>query len=602
MKPSDIRNVAIIAHVDHGKTTLVDQMLRQSGQYRESELRGTCILDSNDLERERGITILAKNIALQYGVTKINLVDTPGHADFGGEVERTLTLADGCLLLVDAAEGVMPQTRFVLRKAFARGLKPIVVINKIDRPDARISEVLNAVFDLFLELGATDDQMEFPVIFASGRDGIASLDQNVRGTDLVPLFEAVLKHVPPPVTRPNDPLQMLVTSLDYNEFLGRLAVGRITAGSIRKNQRIAHMGRSGGKSNLPVKGLFTFDRLGRVEAEEAFSGDVCAVVGIADIDIGDTIACPDSPSALEPIAVDEPTLSMVFRINDSPFAGREGTFVTSRQLRERLMKELEKNVAMRVTSEPDKTDEFHVAGRGMLHLSILIETMRREGFELSVTKPRVLMKEIDGETMEPIEFLVIEAPQVAVGAVMELVGNRRAECLKMESNGLTSHIEFTIPARGLIGLRNRLMTATSGEAIAHHNFHEYAPNRGPIPGRASGVLISNETGRVTGHALEALQDRGILFVAPGDEVYEGQVVGEHCRDNDLTVNVCREKKLTNMRASGSDKTVVIKPPRQVNLELALEYIDDDELVEVTPSAIRIRKIYLKENERKRFGR
>ena len=602
MKPSDIRNVAIIAHVDHGKTTLVDQMLRQSGQYRESELRGTCILDSNDLERERGITILAKNIALQYGVTKINLVDTPGHADFGGEVERTLTLADGCLLLVDAAEGVMPQTRFVLRKAFARGLKPIVVINKIDRPDARISEVLNALFDLFLELGATDEQMEFPVIFASGRDGIASLDQNVRGTDLVPLFEAVLKHVPPPVTRPNDPLQMLVTSLDYNEFLGRLAVGRITAGSIRKNQRIAHMGRSGGKSNLPVKGLFTFDRLGRVEAEEAFSGDVCAVVGIADIDIGDTIACPDSPSALEPIAVDEPTLSMVFRINDSPFAGREGTFVTSRQLRERLMKELEKNVAMRVTSEPDKTDEFHVAGRGMLHLSILIETMRREGFELSVTKPRVLMKEIDGETMEPIEFLVIEAPQVAVGAVMELVGNRRAECLKMESNGLTSHIEFTIPARGLIGLRNRLMTATSGEAIAHHNFHEYAPNRGPIPGRASGVLISNETGRVTGHALEALQDRGILFVAPGDEVYEGQVVGEHCRDNDLTVNVCREKKLTNMRASGSDKTVVIKPPRQVNLELALEYIDDDELVEVTPSAIRIRKIYLKENDRKRFGR
>ena len=602
MKPSDIRNVAIIAHVDHGKTTLVDQMLRQSGQYRESELRGTCILDSNDLERERGITILAKNIALQYGVTKINLVDTPGHADFGGEVERTLTLADGCLLLVDAAEGVMPQTRFVLRKAFARGLKPIVVINKIDRPDARISEVLNAVFDLFLELGATDEQMEFPVIFASGRDGISSLDQNVRGTDLVPLFEAVLKHVPPPVTRPNDPLQMLVTSLDYNEFLGRLAVGRITAGSIRKNQRIAHMSRSGGKANLPVKGLFTFDRLGRVEAEEAYSGDVCAVVGIADIDIGDTIACPDSPSALEPIAVDEPTLSMVFRINDSPFAGREGTFVTSRQLRERLMKELEKNVAMRVTSEPDKTDEFHVAGRGMLHLSILIETMRREGFELSVSKPRVLMKEIDGETMEPIEFLVIEAPQVAVGAVMELVGNRRAECLKMESNGLTSHIEFTIPARGLIGLRNRLMTATSGEAIAHHNFHEYAPNRGPIPGRASGVLISNETGRVTGHALEALQDRGILFVAPGDEVYEGQVVGEHCRDNDLTVNVCREKKLTNMRASGSDKTVVIKPPRQVNLELALEYIDDDELVEVTPSAIRIRKIYLKENERKRFGR
>jgi GTP-binding protein len=602
MKPKDIRNIAIIAHVDHGKTTLVDQMLRQSGQFRESELRGERILDSNDLERERGITILAKNIALQLDDTKINLVDTPGHADFGGEVERTLTLADGCLLLVDAAEGVMPQTRFVLRKAFARGLKPIVVINKIDRPDARISEVLNAVFDLFLELGATDEQMEFPVIYASGRDGIASLDSTVRGTDLKPLFDAVLKHVPPPVTRPDEPLQMLVTSLDYNEFLGRLAVGRITAGSIRKNQRITHLRRDGTKANLPVKALFTFDRLGRVEADEAFSGDVCAVVGIDDIDIGDTIACPDSPAALEPIAVDEPTLSMVFRINDSPFAGREGTFVTSRQLRERLMKELEKNVAMRVTTDPDKTDEFQVAGRGMLHLSVLIETMRREGFELSVSKPRVLTKEINGETMEPIEFLVIEAPQGAVGAVMELVGNRRAECLKMDSNGVTSHIEFTIPARGLIGLRNRLMTASSGEAIVHHNFHEYAPNRGAIPGRQNGVLISIETGRVTGHALEALQDRGILFVQPGDEVYEGQVVGEHCRDNDLTVNVCREKKLTNMRAAGSDKTVVIKPPRQINLELALEYIDDDELVEITPSAIRIRKVYLKENERKRFGR
>ena len=602
MMPKDIRNIAIIAHVDHGKTTLVDQMLRQSGQFRESELRGERILDSNDLERERGITILAKNIALQLGDTKINLVDTPGHADFGGEVERTLTLADGCLLLVDAAEGVMPQTRFVLRKAFARGLKPIVVINKIDRPDARISEVLNAVFDLFLELGATDEQMEFPVIYASGRDGIASLDANVRGTDLKPLFDAVLKHVPPPVTRPDEPLQMLVTSLDYNEFLGRLAIGRITAGSIRKNQRIAHLRRDGSRKDMPVKALFTFDRLGRVEADEAFSGDVCAVVGIDDIDIGDTIAELDNANALPPIAVDEPTLSMVFRINDSPFAGREGTFVTSRQLRERLMKELERNVAMRVTADPEKMDEFHVAGRGMLHLSVLIETMRREGFELSVTKPRVLTKEIDGEVMEPIEFLVVEAPQGAVGSVMELVGNRRAECLKMDSNGITSHIEFTIPARGLIGLRNRLMTATSGEAIVHHNFHEYAPNRGAIAGRQNGVLISIETGRVTAHALEALQDRGILFVQPGDEVYEGQVVGEHCRDNDLVVNVCREKKLTNMRAAGSDKTVVIKPPRQMNLELSLEYIDDDELVEVTPGAIRIRKIYLKENERKRFAR
>ena len=602
MNPLDIRNVAIIAHVDHGKTTLVDQMLRQSGQYRESELRGNCILDSNDLEKERGITILAKNIALVVGNTKINLVDTPGHADFGGEVERTLTLADGCLLLVDAAEGVMPQTRFVLRKAFASGLKPIVVINKIDRPDARIPEVLNAVFDLFLELGATDEQMEFPVIYASGRAGISSTDPEVPGTDLKPLFDAILQHVPPPVTKPDHPLQMLVTTLNYTDFLGRLAVGRISAGSIRKNQRIAHMRRDGTRCFATVKGLYTFDRLGRIEADEAFSGDVCAVVGLPDVDIGDTLADPENAVALPPIAVDEPTLSMIFRINDSPFVGREGTFVTSRQLRERLMKELESNVAMRVTADLEKTDEFHVAGRGLLHLSVLMENMRREGFELSVSKPRVLTKEVDGETLEPIEFLVVEVPQNSVGAVMELVGNRRAECLKMESNGINSHIEFTIPAKGLIGLRNGLMTATSGEAIVHHNFLEYGPNRGSLPTRANGVMISIDTGRVTAHALENLQNRGVLFVQPGDEVYEGQVVGEHCRDNDLTVNVCREKQLTNMRASGSEKTVVIKPPRKLNLELSLEYIDDDEYVEVTPMAIRMRKIHLKENQRKRSSR
>ncbi|MFM7114053.1 MAG: GTP-binding protein, partial [Planctomycetota bacterium] len=464
MKRNDLRNIAIIAHVDHGKTTLVDQMLKQSGQFRESELRGERILDSNDIEKERGITILAKNIALQLGDTKINLVDTPGHADFGGEVERTLTLADGCLLLVDAAEGVMPQTRFVLRKAFARGLKPIVVVNKIDRPDARPVDVLNSVFDLFVELDANEDQLDFPVLYASGRDGIATRELAVPATDFQPLFKAILDHVPAPEARENDPLQMLVVTLDYNDYLGRLAIGRVVAGSIRKNQRIAHLRRNGTRATATVKQLFVFDRLGRVETDLVKAGDICAVVGLEDLDIGDTIADIESPVALPPIAVDEPTLSMVFRINDSPFVGREGTFVTSRQLRDRLMKELESNVAMKIKPDEEKRDEFHVAGRGLLHLSILLENMRREGFELSVSKPRVLTKEVEGETLEPIELMVIEAPQHAVGAVMELVGNRRAECTKMETKGAISHLEFTIPARGLIGLRNRLMTATSGEA------------------------------------------------------------------------------------------------------------------------------------------
>ena len=602
MKRNDIRNIAIIAHVDHGKTTLVDQMLKQSGQYRDSELRGERILDSNDLERERGITILAKNIAVQLGDTKINLIDTPGHADFGGEVERTLTLANGCLLLVDAAEGVMPQTRFVLRKAFLRGLKPIVVVNKIDRPDARPIDVLNSVFDLFVELDANEDQLNFPVVFASGRDGIATMDMAVPAVDFKPLFKAIFDFVPPPEAREDDPLQMLVVSIDFNEYLGRLAVGRIVAGSIRKNQRVTHMRRNGTRSVSTIKQLFVFDRLGRVETDHVRAGDICALVGLEDLDIGDTIADFENPTALEPIAVDEPTLSMVFRINDSPFVGREGTYVTSRQLRDRLMKEIESNVAMRIKPDEEKRDEFHVAGRGLLHLSILLENMRREGFELSVSKPRVLMHEVEGETHEPIETMVIEVPQHSVGAVMELVGNRRAECTKMDTKGNISHLEFTIPARGLIGLRNRLLTATSGEAVVHHNFLEYAPLRGSIPSRQNGVMISTETGRVTAHALEALQDRGFMFVQPGDEVYEGQVVGEHCRDNDLPVNVCREKKLTNMRASGSDKSAVIKPCRQISLEQALEYIEDDEYVEVTPTSIRLRKVYLRENDRKRFSR
>jgi GTP-binding protein len=602
MKRSDIRNVAIIAHVDHGKTTLVDQMLRQSGLFRESELRGDCILDSNDLERERGITILAKNIALTLGATKINLIDTPGHADFGGEVERVLKMADGALLLVDAAEGVMPQTRFVLRKAFDCGLRPIVVINKIDRPDARAPEVLNGVFDLFVELDADDATLDFPTIYASGRNGIATTDLSIPATDIRPLYDAILKHVPTPEVNPDAPLQMLVVTLDYSDYVGRIAIGRVVAGKIRKNQRIALLKHDGKRVDQNISQLFVFDRLGRTETNEVGAGDICAVVGLDGVDIGDTIADIENPVALPPIKVDEPTLDMIFRINDSPFVGQDGTYVTSRQLRDRLMKELESNVALRVTPDEERRDEFHVAGRGLLHLSILLENMRREGFELSVGKPRVINKVVNGQTMEPIEYLVIEVPPQSVGAVMELVGNRRAECLKLDSHGETTHIEFTIPARGLIGLRTRLLNATQGEAVMHHNFYDYQPLRGSIPSRINGVMVSTETGKTTAFALENLQDRGALFVNPAEQVYEGQICGEHCRDNDLPVNVCREKKLTNMRSANSERTVVLKPARQQTLELALEYIEDDELVEVTPKAIRLRKMFLKEVERKRYAR
>jgi GTP-binding protein len=602
MKRSDIRNVAIIAHVDHGKTTLVDQLMRQSGLFRESELRGEAILDSNPLERQRGITILAKNIALTVGGTKINIIDTPGHADFGGEVERVLKMADGALLLVDAAEGPLPQTRFVLRKAFECKLRPIVVINKIDRPDARPVEVLNAVFDLFVELGADDATLDFPIIYASGREGIATTDLSIPPKDIRPLFDAIFKHVPPPEVLPDAPLQMLVVTLDHSDFVGRIAIGKVFAGKIRKNQRVSHLKPDGTRTEETVKQLYVFDRLGRAETDEVGAGDICAVVGLEDIDIGDTIADLEKPAALPPITVDEPTLEMIFRINDSPFVGQDGTYVTSRQLRERLERELKSNVALRVTPDEVKRDEFHVAGRGLLHLSILLENMRCEGFELSVGKPRVITKEVNGQLTEPIEYLVIDVPPNCVGAVMELVGNRRAECVKMDAQGARTHMEFTIPARGLIGLGTRLMTATAGQAIVHHNFYDYQPVRGGIPGRLNGVMVSTETGRATPFALDNLQERGTLFVAGGEQVYEGQIAGEHCRDNDLPVNVCREKKLTNIRAAGSDKAIILKPPRQMTLELALEYIEDDELVEVTPSAVRLRKIFLKENERKRHAR
>ncbi len=608
MKRNDIRNVAIIAHVDHGKTTLVDNMLRQSGMFRQEELdrlaggQHGLILDSNDIERERGITILSKNISILLNGTKINIIDTPGHADFGGEVERVLKMADGCLLLVDAAEGPLPQTRFVLRKAFECGLRPIVVVNKIDRPDARPVDVLNQVFDLFVELDATEEQLDFKTVYAAGRQGISTDDLSIPAEDFKPLFKAIMDHVPPPEVEPDMPLQMLVTTLGYSDYVGRIAIGRIVAGKIKKNQRIALMRHTGKRIDSNIKTLFTFDRLGRTEAEEVGAGDICAVVGLEEVDIGDTIADIENPVALPPVKIDEPTLNMLFRINDSPFVGQEGTYVTSRQLRDRLMKELESNVALRVVPREDKRDEFEVSGRGLLHLSILIETMRREGFEVSVGKPKVINKTIDGQEMEPIEYLVVEVPNNHVGSVMELVGNRRAECVKLDSRLEMTNIEFTIPARGLIGLRTRMLNATAGQAIMHHNFYDYQPLRGTIPTRLNGVMVSTETGRVTAFALDGLQDRGVLFCAAGDQVYEGQMVGEHCRDNDLPVNVCREKKLTNMRASGSEKSIIIKPPRLMSLEQALEYIEDDEYVEITPTAVRLRKMYLKESDRKKQAR
>ena len=602
MKRTDLRNVAIIAHVDHGKTTLVDQMMRQSGLFRAGELRGDCILDSNDLERERGITILSKNIALTLGGTKVNIIDTPGHADFGGEVERVLKMADGALLLVDAAEGPLPQTRFVLRKAFECGLRPIVVINKIDRPDARPTAVLNEVFDLFAELDADDATLDFPTIYAAGRQGVSTTDLGIPAVDFQPLYDVILKHVPPADVDADAPLQMLVVTLDYSDYVGRIAIGKVFAGKIKKGQRIALLKHDGSRVDDTVVQLLVFDRLGRTETNEVSAGDICAVVGLDTVDIGDTIADFDQPVALPPIKVDEPTLDMTFRINDSPFCGQEGTYVTSRQLRDRLFKELESNVALRVVPSEEKRDEFHVSGRGLLHLSILIENMRREGFELSVGKPKVINKEINGQLCEPIEYLVVEVPSSHVGSVMELVGNRRAECLKLDAKSDLTHLEFTIPARGLIGLRTRLLNSTSGQAIMHHNFYDYQPIRGSIPSRLNGVLISTETGRSTPFALDNLQDRGAHFIGAGEQVYEGQIVGEHCRDNDLPVNVCKEKKLTNMRAAGSDKSIILKPPRQMNLEQALEYIEEDELVEVTPGAIRLRKIYLKENDRKKYLR
>jgi GTP-binding protein len=600
VRRNDIRNVAIIAHVDHGKTTLVDALLRQSGLFRASQLQGECILDSNDLERERGITILAKNIALTYGATKINLIDTPGHADFGGEVERTLEMADGALLLVDAFEGPMPQTKFVLRKAFARKIRPIVVINKIDRPDARPEAVLNEVFDTFIELGADDQTLDFPYIFASGREGYATHDPQARGGDIRPLFDLILERVPGPEVDPEGPLQMLCTTLDFSEYVGRIAIGRIVSGRIRRGQRAALI--KAGERIVPatIDSVLVFDKLGRAEVEEASAGEIVAVVGLGDVAIGDTIADAERPIALPRITIDEPTVSMLFTINDSPLAG-EGQFLTSRHLQERLDRELQSNVALRV--EPtDERDSFQVSGRGLLHLSVLIETMRREGYELAVGKPEVITRQIRGVEHEPFESLVIDVPQGQVGPVMELVGSRRGELTKMDIRGAYAHLEFTVPARGLIGLRTRLLSASQGEAILHHNFLGYEPMRGEIPRRSNGVMVSNARGQAVAYALDNLQQRGTMFVAPGDEVYEGMIIGENARGDDMVVNPCKEKKLTNIRAAGSDKNILLKPPRPLTLEIALEYIESDELVEITPSKIRLRKKELTAEGRKRTER
>ena len=606
MKRNDIRNVAVIAHVDHGKTTLVDQMLRQSGLFRSEELdklvggQHGLIMDSNDQERERGITILAKNCGIRIGDVKVNLIDTPGHADFGGEVERILKMADGAFVLVDAAEGPLPQTRFVLKKAFAAGLKPIVIINKIDRPDARIDEVHSFMFDLFIELGADDATANFPVIYASGRAGIATTDMAVEPKDLRPLFDAILEKVPPPDGDDSKPLQMQVMALQYSEFVGKIVIGKVFGGKIKKNQKVTVVRQKDGTS-FPdtVVQVLEFDRLAKREVEEIRAGDVCAVVGLDDAEIGDTICEFDKPSQLPALSIDEPTLDMIFRVNDSPFASKEGKPLTSRELRARLDKELQHNVALRVRPGERESD-FVVSGRGLLHLGVLLETIRREGGEIAVGKPLVIVKEIDGQKHEPYEYLVVEVPNEHQNTVMRLILERQGEFQRMENHRGITQVEFHIPAKSLIGMRTRMLTATQGTAIMHHNFLDFRPLKGAAPARDTGVYLSKNTAKVTAYGMDGLA--GTMFVAPGEEVYEGQIVGEHNRDNDLVVNVTEMKPLTNMRASGSDSKAAVKPPKLFSMEMALEYIEDDELVEITPTSIRMRKLYLKENERKKLGR
>lgn len=585
-----IRNVAIIAHVDHGKTTLVDALLRQSGIFREGEDVPDCVMDSNAIERERGITILSKNTAVHYKETLVNIVDTPGHADFGGEVERVLGMVDGCLLIVDANEGPMPQTRFVLKKALEKGLRPIVIVNKIDRPQADPHGAIDKVLDLFLELGADDDQCDFPYLFASGLSGYAKNSLEDEGVDMQPLFEAILRHVPPPVGDINKPLQLQVTTLDYSEYLGRIVIGRIHNGVIKASQQAALVKENGEIVKSKITKLLGFEGLKRIEIEEASAGNIVAVAGFADANIGETITIPDNPQALPLIKVDEPTLQMTFSVNDSPFAGQEGTFVTSRQLRDRLMRELETNVALRV-EETDSPDKLLVSGRGELHLGILIETMRREGYEFQVSQPQVIYREINGQPCEPFETLVLDIPEESVGSCIERLGQRKGEMQDMQvgGNGRTQ-LEFVIPARGLIGFRGEFMRLTRGEGIMNHSFLEYRNLSGDVELRRNGVLIAFEEGTATFYAMKNAEDRGVFFITPGIKVYKGMIVGEHNRPQDLELNICKTKQLTNHRAASGDELVQLQAPVDMSLERALEYIGPDELVEVTPKSIRLRKL------------
>lgn len=596
----DTRNIAIIAHVDHGKTTLVDRMIYQAQLTRKAEDLKELILDNNDLERERGITILAKNVSVPYKGVKINIIDTPGHADFGGEVERVLNMADGVLLLVDAFEGTMPQTRFVLQKAVEMGKKPIVVINKVDKLNCRPDEVNEEVFDLMFSLGATEEQLDFKTVFGSAKQGWMSLDWRRPTTDITPLLDTIIEEIPAPEVREGTP-QMLISSLEYSPYVGRIAVGRITRGSLKAGMPVSLCKRYDIVEKQKVKELMVFEGLEKKKVDSVQCGDICAVVGIDGFEIGDTIADIENPEALPPIAVDEPTMSMTFTINDSPFFGREGKFVTSRHIRERLEKELEKNLALRVKPGVN-ADSFVVYGRGVLHLSILIETMRREGFELQVGQPRVLDKTINGQRCEPIEYLTIDVPEEFVGKAIEFSTRRKAALIHMETRGDRTHLDFEIPARGLMGLRSNLLTATQGEAVVAHRFKGYEPYKGEIEKRTNGSLVANETGLAVAYAMDKLQDRGRFFIDPGEEVYAGQVVGEHIRDFDLNINVCKTKKLTNVRAAGTDEKVMLPPAVKFSLEEALEYIQEDELVEVTPVSMRMRKILLDENARKRAAR
>ncbi|TDN70596.1 translational GTPase TypA [Paraburkholderia sp. BL10I2N1] len=599
-----LRNIAIIAHVDHGKTTLVDQLLRQSGTFRENQQVAERVMDSNDIEKERGITILAKNCAVEYEGTHINIVDTPGHADFGGEVERVLSMVDSVLLLVDAVEGPMPQTRFVTKKALALGLKPIVVVNKVDRPGARIDWVINQTFDLFDKLGATEEQLDFPVVYASGLNGYAALDPSVREGNMRPLFEAILEHVPVRPADPEGPLQLQITSLDYSTYVGRIGIGRIARGRIKPGQPVVvRFGPEGETINRKINQVLSFHGLERVQVESAEAGDIVLINGIDEIGIGATICAPEAPEALPMITVDEPTLTMNFLVNSSPLAGKEGKFVTSRQIRDRLMKELNHNVALRVKDTGDET-VFEVSGRGELHLTILIENMRREGYEMAVSRPRVVLHEVDGVKHEPYELLTVDLEDGHQGGVMEELGRRKGEMLDMASDGRgRTRLEYRIPARGLIGFQGEFLTLTRGTGLMSHVFDEYAPVReGSLGERRNGVLISQDDGAAVAYALWKLQDRGRMFVKPGDALYEGMIIGIHSRDNDLVVNPIKGKQLTNVRASGTDEAVRLVPAIQMSLEYAVEFIDEDELVEVTPQSIRLRKRHLKEHERRRASR